>query len=83
MQLQNLLTSLKRLNNSFYTMTLLFVYSLSLGYLAAPAVVFIFYVLAILELIAKEIEDLFGNDENDLSIKKISENIKKHVEELI
>lgn len=47
MQLQNLLTSLKRLNNSFYTMTLPFVYSISLGYLAAPAVVFIFYVLAI------------------------------------
>jgi putative membrane protein len=67
----------------FYTMTLPFGYSVSLGYLVAPVVVFIFYVLASLELIAEEIEDPFGNDENDLPTKKISENIKKHVEELI
>ncbi|MNY83247.1 Bestrophin, RFP-TM, chloride channel [compost metagenome] len=64
-------------------MTLPFGYSVSLGYLVAPVVVFIFYVLASLELIAEEIEDPFGNDENDLPTKKISENIRKHVEELI
>jgi putative membrane protein len=51
--------------------------------LVAPVVVFIFYVLASLELIAEEIEDPFGDDENDLPTKKISENIKKHIEELI
>ena len=28
-------------------------------------------------------KDLFGNDENDLPTQKISENIKKHVEELL
>lgn len=67
----------------FYIMTLPFGYSLSLGYYVVPVVVFIFYVLASLELIAEEIEDPFGDDENDLPIKKISENIKKHVEELI
>ena len=67
----------------FYTMTLPFGCSLSLGYYVVPVVVFIFYVLASLELIAEEIEDPFGDDENDLPIKKISENIKKHVEELI
>jgi len=67
----------------FYTMTLPFGYSVSLGYLVAPVVVFIFYVLASLELIAEEIEDPFGDDENDLPTKKISENIKKHIEELI
>lgn len=67
----------------FYTMTLPFGYSVSLGYLVAPVVVFIFYVLASLELIAEEIEDPFGEDENDLPTKKIAENIKKHVEELI
>ncbi|MBS7230737.1 hypothetical protein KHA90_06855 [Flavobacterium psychroterrae] len=67
----------------FYTMTLPFGYSVSLGYFVAPVVVFIFYVLASLELIAEEIEDPFGDDENDLPTKKISENIKKHVEELI
>ncbi|MBG6111963.1 putative membrane protein [Flavobacterium sp. CG_9.10] len=67
----------------FYVMTLPFGYSFSLGYYVAPVVVFIFYVLASLELIAEEIEDPFGNDENDLPTKKIAANIKKHVEELI
>ncbi len=66
----------------FYVMTLPFGYSFSLGYYVAPVVVFIFYVLASLELIAEEIEDPFGSDVNDLPTKKISESIKKHVEEL-
>jgi putative membrane protein len=60
-----------------------FGYSFSLGYYTAPVVVFIFYVLASLELIAEEIEDPFGEDANDLPTQKISENIKKHVEELM
>ncbi len=67
----------------FYVMTLPFGYSFSLGYYVVPVVVFIFYVLASLELIAEEIEDPFGSDENDLPTQKIAENIKKHVEELI
>ena len=67
----------------FYVMTLPFGYSFSLGYYVAPVVVFIFYVLASLELIAEEIEDPFGGDENDLPTQKIAENIKKHVEELL
>ena len=67
----------------FYVMTLPFGYSFSLGYYTAPVVVFIFYVLASLELIAEEIEDPFGSDENDLPTKKMAENIKKNVEELI
>jgi len=67
----------------FYVMTLPFGYAFSLGYYVVPVVVFIFYVLASLELIAEEIEDPFGDDENDLPTRKISENIKKHVEELI
>ena len=67
----------------FYVMTLPFGYSFSLGYYVAPVVVFIFYVLASLELIAEEIEDPFGNDENDLPTLKMAENIKKHVAELM
>lgn len=67
----------------FYVMTLPFGYSFSLGYYVVPVVVFIFYVLASLELIAEEIEDPFGADENDLPTQKIAENIKKHVEELL
>ena len=67
----------------YYVMTLPFGYAISLGYYVIPVVVFIFYVLASLELIAEEIEDPFGTDENDLPTKKIAENIQKHVEELI
>ncbi|RTZ05775.1 bestrophin family protein [Flavobacterium sp. GSP6] len=66
-----------------YVLTLPFGYVFSLGYYVIPVVVFIFYVLASLELIAEEIEDPFGMDANDLPTKKIAENIKKHVEELI
>lgn len=67
----------------FYVMTLPFGYAFSLGYYVAPVVVFIFYVLASLELIAEEIEDPFGHDDNDLPTRKISENIKRHIEELL
>ncbi|MBA4277368.1 bestrophin family ion channel [Flavobacterium sp.] len=66
-----------------YVLTLPFAYVFILGYLVIPVVVFIFYVLASLELIAEEIEDPFGIDANDLPTKKIAENIKRQVEELI
>ena len=64
-------------------MTLPFGFAFNLGYLVVPVVVFIFYVLASLELIAEEIEDPFGRDANDLPIEKISSNIKKHIEEIL
>jgi len=67
----------------FYIMTLPFGYVFSLGYYAIPVVIFIFYVLASLELIAEEIEDPFGMDANDLPIEKITVNIKKHIEEIL
>ncbi len=67
----------------FYVMTLPFGYSFTLGYYVAPVVVFIFYVLASLELIAEEIEDPFGEDENDLPTKKMASNIQKHIEEIL
>ncbi len=65
-----------------YIMTLPFGYVFNLGYYTIPVVVFIFYVLASLELIAEEIEDPFGEDSNDLPTKKIALNIKKHIEEV-
>ncbi|MBE98924.1 bestrophin family ion channel [Flavobacterium coralii] len=67
----------------FYVMSLPFGYVFQLGYYVIPVVVFIFYVLASLELIAEEIEDPFGNDPNDLPTSKIADNIRKNVEELI
>lgn len=66
-----------------YIMTLPIGFVLMLNYYAVPVVVFIFYVLASLELIAEEIEEPFGNDDNDLPTNKIAANIKKHVEELL
>lgn len=67
----------------FYVMSLPFGYVFQLGYFVIPVVVFVFYVLASLELIAEEIEDPFGTDANDLPLEKISENIRRNVEELI
>ncbi|WP_276134223.1 bestrophin family protein [Polluticoccus soli] len=66
-----------------YVMTLPFGYVLSLGYLMIPVVALVFYVLASLEVIAEEIEDPFGSDTNDLPMQKMSENIKKHVAEIL
>jgi ion channel-forming bestrophin family protein len=67
----------------FYSITLPIGYSLIMGYYAAPIVAFIFYVLASLELIAEEIEEPFGTDQNDLPMEKIAENIDKHVGEIL
>jgi len=66
-----------------YIMTLPFGYVFSLGYIVVPVVVFVFYVLASLELIAEEIEDPFGGDANDVPTDRISETIRKSVADLI
>lgn len=66
-----------------YTLTLPLGYAFTVGYFAAPLVAFIFYVLASLELIAEEIEEPFGDDENDLPMEKIAENIDRHVGEIL
>jgi predicted membrane chloride channel (bestrophin family) len=52
-------------------------YVFSLGYLAIPVVMFVFYILASLEVIAEEIEEPFGTDTNDLPMERLSEMIKK------
>jgi len=60
-----------------YVITLPFGYVFQLGYYVIPVVVFIFYVLASLELIAEEIEDPFGNDPNDLPTARIAKNVEE------
>ena len=67
----------------FYVMTIPFGYAFNLGYWMVPFVMFVFYVLASLELIAEEIEDPFNNDINDIPTLKISENIKRNVTEIL
>ncbi len=66
-----------------YVMTLPFGYMFSLGYIAIPIVIFIFYVLASLELIAEEIEDPFGSDTNDLPTEKMALNIQHNIADLL
>ncbi|MDO8367029.1 MAG: bestrophin family protein [Saprospiraceae bacterium] len=67
----------------FYVTTLPFGFVFSLGYWVIPIVGFIFYVLVSLELIAEEIEEPFGADENDLPLGKMARGIQVHIHELI
>jgi len=67
----------------FYVMTLPFGWVFSLGYYIIPVVVLILYAFASLELIAEEIENPFGTDDNDLPLDQICHNIRKHVGELL
>ena len=67
----------------FFVMTLPFGFVFTLGYLVIPVVVFIFYVLASLELIAEEIEDPFGTDINDLPTDELAEKIADNVCEIL
>lgn len=66
-----------------YVLTLPIGLVFSLGYLVVPVVVFVFYVLGSLELIAEEIEEPFGRDANDLPLQRLCENIRKNVEEIM
>lgn len=66
-----------------YVFTLPFGFVFSLGYISIPVVMFIFYVMASLELIAEEIEDPFGTDANDLPMTQIADKIRGNVEEVL
>jgi putative membrane protein len=66
-----------------YVITLPVGYVFNLGYLIIPVVIFVFYVLASLELIAEEIEDPFGKDSNDLPMQRMADNIKKNVHDIL
>lgn len=66
-----------------YVLTLPIGLVFSLGYIVIPVVVFVFYVLGSLELIAEEIEEPFGRDANDLPMQRLCENIRKNVEEIM
>lgn len=66
-----------------YSLTLPFGFVFTLGAIAVPVVMFIFYVLASLELIAEEIEEPFGMDTNDLPLDRLSEIITANTRELL
>jgi len=65
-----------------FTITLPFAFMTEFHYWTVPIVLFIFFILVSVELIAEEIEDPFGNDTNDLPTDQLSEKIKKNVREL-
>ena len=67
----------------FYIMTLPVGYVFQLGFYVVPVVAFVLYVLASLELIAEEIEDPFGGDENDVPTGLLAKNIHRTVSEII
>ncbi len=70
-------------------MIFLYIITLPLGlvddfkWATVPMVLFVFYAFAGLELIAEEIEDPFGKEDNDLPTDFIAENIKKNLTEII
>jgi len=67
----------------------LYVITLPLGlvddfkWASIPMVLFVFYAFASLELIAEEIEDPFGYEDNDLPTDEIAERIKKNLMEIV
>ncbi|WP_345952019.1 MULTISPECIES: bestrophin family ion channel [unclassified Mucilaginibacter] len=67
----------------FFIMTLPLTWAFELHYYIVPVIAFVLYVLASIELIAEEIEDPFGYDENDLPLERLSTNIKKHINEIL
>jgi len=66
-----------------YIMTFPIGFVFQLGYWIIPIVIFVFYVLASLELIAEEIEDPFGGDAKDIPTDLIQANVLKHTREIL
>ena len=60
-----------------------FAYVVSLSYVVIPITVFVFYILVSIEIIAEEIENPFGTDDNDLPLEKLSDNIQLTVSEIL
>ncbi len=71
------------------TFILIFILTLPLGliqdygFLSVPATMLVFYAMAGLELIGEEIEDPFGQDENDIPMDTITNIIRHNVFEIL
>jgi putative membrane protein len=66
-----------------YVITLPLAFVNLFGYYSALIATFVFYALVSMEILAEEIEDPFGEDDNDLPIEQISATIRKNVGELM
>lgn len=66
-----------------YTGTLPIAFVGILGYYAVAVTVLVFYVLVSMEILAEEIEDPFGLDDNDLPTDEMSQRIKVNVTRIL
>lgn len=66
-----------------YVVTLPFAFVVNFGYYSALIATFIFYVLVSLEILAEEIEDPFGMDDNDLPTDEMSQRIEGIVKTIL
>ena len=65
-----------------YTTTLPLAFVSTFGYFSALIATFVFYVLVSMEVLAEEIEDPFGVDDNDLPTDQLCETIRRNVDEV-
>jgi putative membrane protein len=66
-----------------YVTTLPLAFVTIFGYYSALIATFVFYVLVSMEVLAEEIEDPFGSDDNDLPTDQLAERIKRVVQEVL
>jgi putative membrane protein len=66
-----------------YVVTLPLAFVVQFGYYSIIISVFFFYVLVSVEVLAEEIEDPFGTDDNDLPIDDICRRIERNLNQII
>lgn len=66
-----------------YVSTLPLAFIPTFGYFSALIATFVFYIYVSMEVLAEEIEDPFGNDDNDLPTASLSIKIKENVEDIL
>lgn len=66
-----------------YVISLPIFFASEFGYTTVPIAIIVLYVFASIELIAEEIEDPFGEDDNDLPLTDICNRIKTNLNEII
>ena len=66
-----------------YVVTLPLGFVTTFGWWAVPVVMLVFYILVSVELIAEEIEDPFGVDENDLPLDDLCATIRTNTDEIL
>ena len=66
-----------------YVTTLPLAFVNSFGYYSSLVSIFVFYILVSMEILAEEIEDPFGTDDNDLPTDGLSQKIKENVHEIL